>query len=194
MRRLTNLAVSAAIVVACGLAAVAVTTWPDRAAPVAGPPAVASATSGPSSRPALCDAERPPSRDPFPFNRDATARDAMLPFLDLLGNGETFTGGAGFFGPLDAGGLALLLDGNWLDPDDRQNAAPSAWDIFPFVCDHPGTHAQGYAVSPDRPDYRVSLETIWSPEIDDRLRADAIAFCAAADAVETSDHLECFWD
>lgn len=195
-----NLAVSAGVAVACGLAAVAVTASLGPSAPAAGPAVVAEAVTGvPSStsasvRPALCDAERPATRDPFPFNRDAARRDRLLPFLDLLGNGETFTGGAGFFGPVDAAGLAALLDGKWLDPDDRQNAAPSAWDIFQFVCDHPGTYAQGYAVTPDREDYRVSLETVWAPAIDEALRADASAFCAEADAIETSDHLECFWD
>ncbi|GLW31135.1 hypothetical protein Areg01_40750 [Actinoplanes regularis] len=195
-----NLAVSAGVAVACGLAVVAVTASLGPAEPAAGPAVGAATTTGmPVStgvpvRPALCDAERPATRDPFPFNRDAARRDRLLPFLDLLGNGETFTGGAGFFGPVDAAGLAVLLDGKWLDPDDRQNAAPSAWEIFQFVCDHPGTHAQGYAISPDREDYRVSLETVWAPEIDNALRADALEFCADADALETSDHLECFWD
>jgi hypothetical protein len=200
VRRSMNLVVSAGVAVACGLAAVAFTGSLGPAGPVTGPAVVAVATTGmPANtgapvRPALCDAERPAMRDPFPFNRDAARRDSLLPFLDLLGNGETFTGGAGFFGPLDAAGLAALLDGKWLNPDDRQNAAPSAWDIFQFVCGHPGTHAQGYAVSPDRKDYRVSLETVWAPEIDDVLRADALEFCADADIIETSDHLECFWD
>ncbi|GGN72359.1 hypothetical protein GCM10010112_40560 [Actinoplanes lobatus] len=32
---------------------------------------------------------------------------------------------------------------------------------------------QGYAVTPDREDYRVSLETVWAPQIDDALRTDA---------------------
>ncbi|MBW6433740.1 hypothetical protein KZ829_08285 [Actinoplanes hulinensis] len=200
MRRSINLAVSAGIAVVCGLAAVVVSDSLGPAEPAAGPAAVAAATTGTPvntsvpARPALCDAERPATLDPFPYNRDAARRDRLLPFLDLLGNGETFTGGAGFFGPLDAAGLAALLDGKWLDPDDRQNAAPPAWDIFQFVCDHPGTHAQGYAISPDREDYRISLETIWAPQIDDALRADALEFCADADAIETSDQLECFWD
>jgi hypothetical protein len=208
VRRSVNLVVSAGVAVVCGLAAVAFSASSGPGEPVAGPATVGAATSGTpvgtgkgtgtgsgaAIRPDLCDADRPAARDPFPFNRDAARRDSLLPFLDLLGNGETFTGGAGFFGPLDAAGLATLFDERWLDPDDRQNAAPSAWDIFQFVCDHPGTHAQGYAVSPDREDYRVSLETVWAPEIDDALRADAVEFCVDADAVETSDHLECFWD
>ncbi|GIE76531.1 hypothetical protein Aph02nite_24810 [Actinoplanes philippinensis] len=200
MRRSTNLAVSAGVAVACGLAAVAATSTMGSGEPVAGAAVVAATTTSapartsPPVRPALCDAERPASLDPFPFNRDAAARDRLLSFIDFLGNGETFTGGAGFFGPVDAAELATLFDGKWLDPDDRQNAAPPAWEIFQFVCDHPGTYAQGYAVTPDREDYRVSLETVWAPEIDDKLRADALAFCVEADAVETSDHLECFWD
>jgi hypothetical protein len=200
VRRSMNLAASAGVAVASGLAAVAISASLGSNEPAVGPAAVAAATTrtpvrtSAPARPALCDAERPAARDPFPFNRDAARRDRLLPFLDLLGNGETFTGGAGSFGPLDAAELTALLEGKWLDPDDRQNAAPSAWDIFQFVCDHPGTYAQGYAVSPDREDYRVSLETIWAPQIDGALRADATKFCADADAIETSDHLECFWD
>ncbi|BCJ48202.1 hypothetical protein GCM10010168_25620 [Actinoplanes ianthinogenes] len=200
MRRSVNLALSAGVAVACGLAAVAATSVIGPSAPSADPAVVAAATTAAAApttapvRPALCDAKRPPARDPFPFNKDAASRDRLLDFIDLLGNGETFTGGAGSFGPLDAAGLAALFEGRWLDPDDRQNAAPSAWDIFQFVCAHPGAFAQGYAVSPDRDDYRVSLETVWAPQIDEPLRAAALEFCVDADAVETSDHLECFWD
>ncbi|MBB4742484.1 hypothetical protein BJY16_005943 [Actinoplanes octamycinicus] len=196
MRRSITFALSAGVAVACGLAAVALVSAGEPAPPVAAAPTSAAPASpvGSPARPALCDAERPRPRDPFPYNQDAARRDSLLPFLDLLGNGETFTGGAGYFGPVDAAGLAVLFEGGWLDPDDRQNAAPSAWDIFQFVCDHPGTTAQGYAVTPDREDYRISLETVWAPEIDDELRAAAEEFCVDAEAVETSDHLECFWD
>src|SRR4051812_44380169 len=108
VRRSMSLAVSAGVAVASGLAAVAITASLRPTEPAIGPPAVTAATTGmpvhtsAPARPALCDAERPATRDPFPFNPDAARRDRLLPFLDLLGNGEAFTGGTGFFGPLDA--------------------------------------------------------------------------------------------
>ncbi|MGA5298889.1 hypothetical protein ACPCHT_03125 [Nucisporomicrobium flavum] len=169
------------------------------AAPVSGsvlPTSAASSASPdpvPAGRPALCDSRKPAPRDPFPYNRDAARRDAMLHFYDLGGGGR-YVGGAAHFDNLDAAGLAALIQSRYIDPDEQQNAAPPVWDIFRFLCRHPQVRAMGYVISPDRPDYRASLETVYAQEIDPRLRKDALTFCADADAVETGDHLECFWD
>lgn len=142
------------------------------------------------ARPALCDGREPAPRDPFPFNRDVARRDGVLHFY----LGEKYVGGSKFFDNVDSATLAALIETKFIDPYDRQNAAPTAWEIFQFLCRHPEARAMGYVISVDRPDYRTSLETVYADQIDAGLRADASKFCRDADAVALDDHLECFWD
>lgn len=70
---------------------------------------------------------------------------------------------------LDGGPIAPatgreLLDQNYLAPDDRQNAAPTAEELVEFTEDlleqHPdcGVGLIGYVVSPERSDARISIE------------------------------------
>jgi hypothetical protein len=143
-------------------------------------------------RPPMCDQPRPTDRDPFPYNRDAEKRDAYLQFYP--DPKPSYLGGAASFDNLDASTLAALIDDRYADPADAQNLAPDIWNIFAFMCAHPAVRAAGYAVSRDRPDYRVSLEAVYAEEITPELRADAEDFCTDADGLELDDHLECFWD
>lgn len=53
-----------------------------------------------------------------------------------------------------------LYDLKVLDPEERQNAAPSVREIVEFLKRHPNFRAHGYAVSPKRNDYRVSIEGV----------------------------------
>ena len=53
-----------------------------------------------------------------------------------------------------------LLRVGAIDPYDRQNDAPCADEIMKFVWAHPNFYAFGYAVSPQRDDYRVSIEGV----------------------------------
>ncbi|GLY94977.1 hypothetical protein [Actinoplanes sp. NBRC 103695] len=144
-------------------------------------------------RPALCDAARPASHDPFPYNRDAARRDGMLQFSPGP-RPDYSVGGTASFENLDAGTLAILIEDRYIDPDGAQNLSPEAWDIFQFLCGHPDVRAAGYTVAVDREDYRVSIEAVYAEEITSELRADAESFCAKADEVEVDEHLECFWD
>jgi len=116
----------------------------------------------------------------------------MLHFYDP--GDERYVGGAAHFDNLDAAGLAALIVARFIDPHERQNAAPTAWEIFQFLCRHPQARAMGYVISIDRPDYRTSIETVYADQIDAELRADATKFCAEADQMTTDDRLECFWD
>ncbi|SNS76341.1 hypothetical protein SAMN05421812_101695 [Asanoa hainanensis] len=152
------------------------------AAPPAATPTVAL--------PTLCGSPEPAPRDPFPYNRDAGRRDSML----HISGSAAYTGGIAYFEDLDVTGLAALFEARFVDPFDQQNAAPTAWQILQFLCDHPQVRTAGYAVSGDRDDYRTSLETVYAVAIDANLRAAAETFCVDADAVETGDHLECYWD
>ncbi|TNH28330.1 hypothetical protein FHG89_15300 [Micromonospora orduensis] len=153
-------------------------------------PSAAGATpSAPAERPRLCGAPPPAEADEFRFNRDAARRD---PLVGVTPAG--YTGGIASFDDLDVGELAELLELRFVDPYDRQNAAPTVWEIFRFLCAHPDVRAAGYVVSLDREDYRTSIESIYAGRIDAALSADATAFCATAEAITVENHLECFWD
>lgn len=155
---------------------------------VAGTPLTTGPTSAAGTKPTLCKAPRPARRSPFPFNKDAARRDSMLG-----ADGAGYGGGIAAFDELDAAGLAWLLDEKFIDPHDRQNAAPSVWEIFRFLCAHPTVRAAGYVVDVKRPDYRTSIEAIYASEIDADLRTDARAFCVDAETT-FEGRLECFWD
>jgi hypothetical protein len=145
------------------------------------------------AHPALCDGGEPARQVPFPFNKDATHRDGMLHFYSGS-DSQRYVGGSANFDGLDAIALATLIEARFIDPYDRQNAAPTVWEIFGFLCRHPQVRAMGYVISPDRPDYRTSLETVYAPKIDAELRSDAAKFCIDADEAIFDGHLECFWD
>ena len=56
--------------------------------------------------------------------------------------------------------LKLLIDEKFADPEECQNDAPSIQDIYDFMENYPEFVAHGYIVSPNRTDYRVSLEGV----------------------------------
>ncbi|WP_344620276.1 hypothetical protein, partial [Dactylosporangium salmoneum] len=147
---------------------------------------------GAGTRPPLCDAPQPARQDPYPFNRDAARRDATLGAGQLTGQ-SGYTGGIAWFEDLDAAELAWLLNEQYIDPHEAQNAAPTVWEIFGFLCAHSTVRAAGYVVSIDRPDYRTSIESIYGRKPDAGLRAAAQSFCTDAEAT-FDDRLECFWD
>ncbi|HTJ37619.1 MAG TPA: hypothetical protein VL738_30680 [Dactylosporangium sp.] len=155
--------------------------------------AAGAAPTAAAARPALCDTAQPARQQPFPFNKDAKLRDETIG-AGRGGGIPGYTGGIATFEDLSAAELAWLIDERFIDPYETQNASPSAWEIFQFLCAHAGVRAAGYVVSIDRPDYRTSLEDISSPSIDAALRKDAEPFCADADETTFDDRLECFWD
>ena len=86
-----------------------------------------------------------------------------------------------------------LCPDRYLDPNDRQNEAPTAWQIFRFMCLHPTLYASGYVTCIDRDDRRETLDDIAAPELTPELRTAASAFCATSDN-EMDSGLKCFWD
>lgn len=140
----------------------------------------------------MCAAPKPARRVPFPFNRDAKRRHGMIG-VGPTGGPPEYAGGVARFYELDAHGLASLIEADFIDPHEAHNAAPTGWDILRFLCRHPQVRAAGYVVSPDRPDYRTSLDTVYAPDIDPGLATAARAFCVDAETAQ-DEHLECFWD
>lgn len=75
-------------------------------------------------------------------------------------NTRAYTGGIRRFENLPLGKLEELINSNFIDTRDRQNAAPTIKDIYEFMKKYPAYTAHGYAVTIKRDDYRVSLEGV----------------------------------
>lgn len=133
-----------------------------------------------SSRPAL--------------DRDWKTRDAILGISVDWGKDDS--GGTFPLEAVDLGTLQELLARNFIDPADQQNEAPTVSEIIEFMRVYPGTIAFGYAVSPERPDYRVSIDgiSITRDMVTEGAREAAVAICHdASDAVFEPD-VYCWWD
>ena len=159
------------------------------------PPPTSGVAANPSSSPPLCDATEPTYADPFPFNRADQARDTLLRTAQHISvpGSMTYVGGTADFYDIDVATVAQLIADRYLDPESRQNEAPTAWQIFRFMCLHPTVYASGYVVSIDRDDYRTALDDIAAVDLTPELRTAATAFCTTSDNT-MDDHLECFWD
>jgi hypothetical protein len=91
--------------------------------------------------------------------KNAKKRDEILaPFTtESMTNG---LGGVYHFTGVTAAVAAELLRLRFLDPKERQNDAPEAKDMIRFINEHPGFTLHGYAVVPERDDYRVTFEGV----------------------------------
>ena len=73
---------------------------------------------------------------------------------------KKYYGGIRHFDAISYADCQELCKLDVLNPDGRQNCAPPAKEIMEFLRLHPNFRAHGYAVSPKRDDYRVSLEGV----------------------------------
>lgn len=128
------------------------------------------------------------------LNRDWQVRDAILGITVKWG--EDDSGGIFHVERLDAMTLESLLRGKFIDPSDQQNESPTVAEFAEFMRAHPGTTAFGYAVSPHRADYRVSIEGIRIPK--ERVTASAYeaarSLCHDADEMTFAPDVYCWWD
>lgn len=121
---------------------------------------------------------------------------------DLILFGEDYDprkyfGGIRRFTDLSYTGLKKLFDLDVVDPHERQNEAPEVAEFLEFLQDHAGFTAEGYAVSPERDDYRVSLEGVDCDE--DFSLEDLVDFVMTfrfADefSVDPEEGLHCWYD
>lgn len=76
------------------------------------------------------------------------------------------------FGPLTLQELQMLAYHDFLDVEDYQNSGPSIKRIMEEMANYEDIQAYGYAVSPRRPDYRVTIDEVRiSGELGERLIA-----------------------
>lgn len=131
----------------------------------------------------------------FNFNRNAEQRDKLLglPCEWSAGRGA---GGIRRFDFIDIRTLRELIESKYIDPLDNHNNSPRVEEIFEFMSKYPVVRAQGYAVSPFRSDYRVSLDTLSVPKrfVPRSLKQEFFSFCATADEITAKPRLYAWWD
>lgn len=91
------------------------------------------------------------------LNRDYEKRDKII-----FGAYEPneYSGGIRRFQRLSFDKVKELIDNNFIDLDDAQNLAPAASVFYSFLKKYPFYYVGGYAVSPDRYDYRISFDEL----------------------------------
>ena len=83
-----------------------------------------------------------------------------------------------------------LVDYGFLDPDDKQNEAPTAGEFIEFCKNHPNIDCRllGYAVSPQRNDCRVSIEGLKCKTDDSQFFDDFVRMFSDADEYEVDEY------
>jgi hypothetical protein len=92
--------------------------------------------------------------------------------------------------------LEQLISNKFIDPEDQQNNSPRVKDIYNFMKNNPQVYAYGYAVSPKRKDYRVSIEglVVNKKDVSEDLKQAFFDFCKTADEIHIDDGLVSWWD
>ena len=91
------------------------------------------------------------------LNRDAATRDKMI-FGEF--NPDEYHGGIRYFEGLKLDTLKALLEKNFIEATESQNGAPTTEQILNFIEHYPDYTVHGYTVSPERSDYRITLEGV----------------------------------
>ena len=99
----------------------------------------------------------------FKMNKNYQEREMIL--FKRAYDEDEYAGGCCWFSGLHLDKLDFLINLNYANPRDCQGNAPSIGEIREFLEEmdlrgFPGWTARGYAVSPDRDDYRISLEGV----------------------------------
>jgi hypothetical protein len=128
------------------------------------------------------------------LNRDWRTRDKLLGISVQWGKDDL--GGTIHIDRIEATTIQQLIAGNFIDPQDRQNEGPSVARLLSFMLQHSGSYSFGYAVSPTRSDYRVSLEGVIVPKryVTPRALKEAHELCKNADEASFRPEIYCWWD
>lgn len=127
------------------------------------------------------------------FNKNYERRDEILN-IDV--DWDNNNGGIERFENIDVKVLETLLLEKFIDPSDRQNESPSVKEFYDFMCKYPQVLAFGYAVSPNRDDYRISIEGIYVPQnkVTTKLKEEFRELSKNADEVYYDGELYAWWD
>lgn len=130
----------------------------------------------------------------FNLNEDVNTRDNII-FGEEF-NPEEYLGGIRHFERLGLKDLELLIEGNFIELEECQNDSPTTAEILEFIRKYPKYTVHGYAVSPFREDYRVTLEGVekdTSAESKEELEDFTKLFQLADDFI-TDGHMYCWFD
>lgn len=131
--------------------------------------------------------------DTFPFNQDVQRRNELLN-LDI--DWEKRENRIIRFDPVNIDTLHQLILEKFIDPDSSQNSSPTVKEIYSFIQKYPVVLAFGYAVTPKRRDYRISIEGIIvnKEHVNEDLKNAFIDFCKNADELGQNGNLMGWWD
>ena len=128
----------------------------------------------------------------YDYNKkDYKIRDSMLDRTTSLNDGGRYD--IFWFEGLKAETLEKLIQMGFADPQDAQNDAPDIGTILAFLKRNPSFTAHGYAVTPHRTDYRISLEGVEANFADKSEVIDFVDLFRRADDFRISDDYQYAW-
>ena len=131
----------------------------------------------------------------FEFNKNYEAREQIIFGFGEEYDKKNYPGGCRNFENMSVDTLQCLVDEKFADPEDRQNYAPTIGELLEYGKSHKGVVFGGYAISADRDDYRVSIDTITQTiENEKELTAFAEAFHDADEFSVTTESGYAWWD
>lgn len=74
---------------------------------------------------------------------------------------DKYLGGIRRFQNIDVQTLNTLVAHNYIELSECQNDSPSTEEFLEYAKAHPDIRFCGYAVSPDRDDYRITIEEVY---------------------------------
>jgi len=96
----------------------------------------------------------------YQSNKNSKLRDSMLPNPQFKYGGDASDYSLFSFDNLGSAKLEALIELGFADPEDNQNDSPTIGEILKFLKANPSFTAHGYAVTPERDDYRISIEGV----------------------------------
>jgi len=129
----------------------------------------------------------------FVFNTDYEKRDKLLGIKpDWTGQ----NGGLEYIDEIKIDLLDKLLIDGFIDPEGYQNESPTTKEFYEFMNKFPKVSAHGYAISPQRDDYRITLEGLHVKESDvtTELKTEFFNLCKEADEYFDEGELYSWWD
>lgn len=129
----------------------------------------------------------------FNFNKNYETREQII-FGEEYDK-KKYPGGCRNFENMSVETLQRLVDEKFADPEDQQNCAPTIEELLEYGKAHKNTVFGGYAISVDRDDYRISIDTI-NQTFGSRedLAAFSDSFCEADEFSVTTKSGYAWWD
>lgn len=131
--------------------------------------------------------------EPFKINKDTQRRNRIL---GITFDWEKVSSGTMSLERIDVKTLELLFRERFIDPNEKQNESPTAIQFLSFMQKYPVVLAQGYVVSPNREDYRITIDglSVQPSYASGELKLAFFEFCKDADELNIEDGLRAWWD